>query len=223
MTVEKAKKSAGEKVVDFIQDHMVVGIGSGSTVSYFLEHLGERCRRGLKIKAVASSFSSAKLAEAEKIPLLDPCAITSLDIMVDGADEIDAEKRMIKGGGGALLREKILACSSHEMVVIVDETKVVEKLGKGRLPVEILPFAYPLTIKKIPYRGEVRKKDDGILFYTDNGNLIYDIEFDCLRENPEEDHEKLINIPGVIETGFFFGLADTVLVGYADGRVELRS
>jgi ribose 5-phosphate isomerase A len=219
--IEKAKKSAGEKAVDFIQDHMVVGIGSGSTISYFIEHLGQRCKDGLVIKAVASSFASTKIAQQAGIPLLNPDVVAEIDVMVDGADEIDAEKRMIKGGGGALLREKILAFSSREMVVIVDDTKVVEKLGKGKLPVEILPFAYPLTIQKIQCRGELRKREDGDLFYTDNGNLIYDIEFDCLRKHPEEDHEKLIRIPGVIETGFFFGLAGPILIGHADGTVTI--
>ena len=217
------KKKAGEQAAEWIKDGMLVGLGTGSTVFFFIEKLIERCKEGLNITVVSSSNRSFEQAKKGGIPAADMDIVTQIDITVDGADEIDSQKRMIKGGGGALLREKILAITSKEMVVIVDESKVVENLGKHPLPVEILPFGYSATIDKIRvlgYRGELRKFDGGQFYKTDNGNYIYDIHFQELRENPEEDHDKLIGIPGVLETGFFFNLARRVLIGQSDGELQ---
>jgi len=217
------KKKAGECAAEWIEEGMLVGLGTGSTVFFFIEKLIQRCNEGLNITVVSSSIRSFEQAKRGGIPTADMDTVTQIDITVDGADEIDSQKRMIKGGGGALLREKILAITSKEMVVIVDESKVVEKLGKHFLPVEILPFGYSATIDKIRvlgYRGEIRQFDSGQLYKTDNGNYIYDIHFQELLENPEEDHDKLIRIPGVLETGFFFNLAGRVLVGHSDGQLQ---
>ncbi|MBI2810285.1 MAG: ribose-5-phosphate isomerase RpiA [Candidatus Melainabacteria bacterium] len=225
MSKEAIKKAVGYQAAELIESGMRVGLGTGTTAHYFIERLGERCRAGLKIHAVASSQASRDLAEKGQIPLLEMEKVTSLDLTVDGADEIDPEKRMIKGGGGALVREKILASISHEMVVIVDETKLVPSLGKHKLPVEIVPFASHATahnIKKAGYSGTFRKNKDGSLFHSDNNNLILDIHFESLREDPEADHEVLIHIPGVVDTGFFFHLAGRVIVGFADGQVVIK-
>jgi ribose 5-phosphate isomerase A len=130
---------------------------------------------------------------------------------------------MIKGGGGALMREKILANISREMLVIVDESKVVEKLGNHPLPVEILPFAKRAIIdkiKKLGFHGTLREHDKDTPFITDNGNMIYDIHFESLRNDPEKDHEKLLRIPGVLETGFFLAFAGRVFIGKQDGTVD---
>lgn len=225
MSTDAIKKAVGYKAAEFIQDGMHIGLGTGTTAFYFIEKLIQRCREGLKIHAAASSTSSLELAKKGHIPLLNIDEITSLDLTVDGADEIDPMKRMIKGGGGALVREKIIASMSREMIIIIDEKKLVSSLGKCKLPVEVLPFAKTATfhhIKKAGYRGEFRKKPDGDLFITDNDNFIIDIHFDGLRENPEEDHEALIHIPGVVDTGFFFNLAGRVLVGFEDGQVIVK-
>jgi ribose 5-phosphate isomerase A len=225
MSIDMIKKAVGYKAAALIEKGMRVGLGTGTTAFYFIEKLIQRCQEGLHIHAVASSERSFKQASQGGIPMLDTSEITSLDITVDGADEIDPQKRMIKGGGGALTREKIVAAMSHEMIVIVDEGKLVPSLGACKLPVEILPFAHKATlhhIAKAGYRGELRKRPDESLYITDNGNLIVDIHFDALRTSPEEDHETLIHIPGVVETGFFFHLAGRIIVGFIDGQVIIK-
>jgi ribose 5-phosphate isomerase A len=225
MSTDAVKKAVGYKAAEFVENGMLIGLGTGSTVFFFIERLIQKCKEGLKIKAIATSGHSFQLAHEGKIPMLDVDAVTALDLTVDGADEIDPQKRMIKGGGGAHVREKIVATISREMIVIVDESKLVPALGKCKLPVEILPFArngIVHHIDKAGYRGELRKKPDGCLFITDNGNLIIDIHFDKLRQHPEEDNEIFIHIPGVVDTGFFFNLAGRVIVGFADGQVVVK-
>jgi ribose 5-phosphate isomerase A len=225
MSTEAIKKAVGYKAAEFVENGMRVGLGTGTTAFFFIERLGQRCKEGLKIHAVASSNHSFQLARQAHIPLIDIENITALDLTVDGADEIDPKKRMIKGGGGAHVREKIVAAMSREMIVIIDESKLVPSLGKCKLPVEILPFGHHATfhhMQKAGYRGEFRKKKEGGLFVTDNGNLIIDIHFNTACTNPEEDHEILIHIPGVVDTGFFFNLAGRVIVGFADGQVVVR-
>lgn len=223
---DAAKIAAGKAAADLIADGMVVGLGTGSTAMRFIESLIERCHQGLKIIAVATSIKSLEQAKAGGIPIADINSITSIAITVDGADEIDPTKRMIKGGGGALLREKIIANMSKEMVVVVDENKLVKRLGACPLPVEVVPFAITATIDKINqlgYNGTMRCRSDATPYITDNGNYIYDIHFRELRLHPEEDHNKIRSIPGVVDTGFFFHLAGRVIVGHADGKVEIRS
>jgi len=220
------KKAAGYRAADLVEEGMCVGLGSGSTVFYLIERLTQRCHEGLKIRAISSSQKTEHLARQGKIPLLSMEEVTRLDLTIDGADEIDHEKRMIKGGGGAHVREKILASMSKEMIVIVDETKLVSALGKCKLPVEVLPFAKKATahhITKAGYHGEFRHDAQGNLFVTDNGNFLFDIHFSQLRDNPEKDHETLLHIPGVVDTGFFFHLAGRVIVGFADGQVVIKT
>lgn len=225
MSSEAIKKAVGYKAAEFVENGMQIGIGTGTTVFYFIERLVQRCREGLKIHALPSSESSRRLAESGNIPLLEDNQTIALDLTVDGADEMDPMKRMIKGGGGALIREKIIAAMSREMVVIIEEKKLVPSLGRCKLPVEVIPFAKKATLHhifKAGYRGEFRKKPDSSPFLTDNGNLIIDVHFESPRETPEVDHEILIHIPGVIDTGFFFNLAGRVVVGFADGQVIVK-
>lgn len=220
---EEMKKLAGYAATNHIENGMVVGLGTGSTVFHFINRLVEKVSEGLEISIVSSSLRSESQAKKGGIQTADINTITSIDITVDGADEIDPEKRMIKGGGGALLREKILANTSREMIVIVDESKVVEKLGKHPLPLEILPFASSAIIdkiKKLGYLGTLRKNNQDGPYITDNGNYIYDIHFETLRDDPESDHEKLLRVPGVLETGFFFNLAGPVIIGRPNGVVD---
>jgi len=225
MSTEAIKKAAGRAAAEFIKDGMHVGLGTGSTAFYFIARLIERVHEGLKIRAAASSLRSLKQAQEGGVPLLDINAISSLDITVDGADEIDPQKRMIKGGGGAMVREKIVASMSKELVIIVDESKLVSKLGKCKLPVEVIPFAFQATLhkmQKLGYQGAFRLNQNNSLYVTDNGNYIVDIHFPHLCEHPELDHEALIHLPGVVDTGFFFNLAGRVVVGFADGQVAVR-
>ncbi|GAB5410971.1 MAG: ribose 5-phosphate isomerase A [Chlamydiales bacterium] len=221
---EDEKKAAGYAAADCIQRDMLVGIGTGSTVFYFIKKLAERIKEGLNIQAICSSEKSLLLAKKHAIPLLDANEVAALDITVDGADEIDCEKRMIKGGGGALLREKILASSSREMIVIVDQSKVSEKIGRAKLPVEIVPFCYQATLSKLKahgLNGSMRMESNSKFFHTDGGHYIYDIELQAPLENPAKTHSEIITLPGVIETGLFFHVAGRVIIGKKDGQTEV--
>ncbi|MCE5316474.1 MAG: ribose-5-phosphate isomerase RpiA [Parachlamydia sp.] len=223
-SLKSAKMAAARAAAELILPGMRVGLGSGSTAALFIEALGSRCREGLSIEAISSSEASLELARQVQIPLADPESITTLDMTIDGADEIDPEKRMIKGGGGALLREKIIAKMSREMVVIADSSKCVKALGAFPLAVEITPFCYQATLahlSQLGYKGAMRKEKEN-LYVTDNGNYIFDIRLSYPCRAPEEDHRKIHSVPGVVETGFFIDLAGRVIIGYQDGRVEIK-
>ena len=224
MSLEACKRAAAEKAASLIKDQMTVGLGTGSTAAYFIELLAARHRKGLKIQAVASSNTSQKLAEQHQLPLFDLNNLTSIDLYVDGADEIDPQKQMIKGAGGALLREKILAHMSREMIVIIDETKLVSKLGQSPLPVEIIPFGLQATLyhlQQLGYRGKLRLKPDGSPWITDNHHYLFDVECQT-SSNLAQDHERIRSIPGVVETGFFPTQAGRVIIGFQDGSVVIQ-
>lgn len=213
MTQDKAKENAALKALEFVKEGMVIGLGTGSTTAYFIKHL---CQSGLNIKAVATSIESEKMARAGGIEMVDINTITSLDLVVDGADQIDPQKRLIKGAGGALMREKIVATMSKKMVVIADESKLVEKLGLCSLPLEIIPFATEAIRKQIAdlgYLGSWRKKADGYYYMTDNHNFIFDVSLPSQLDDPETVNWQLRSIPGVLETGFFFNLATDIVIG----------
>lgn len=217
------KEVAAQAALAFVQPGMKLGVGTGSTVAFFIEKLAEKYRDGLEIKTFPTSKKSEDLLKKYQIPLLPPDT-AELDLAVDGADEIDMERRMIKGGGGALFREKIVAAMSKMMIVIVDERKNVQKLGSFPLPVELCTFAYQATIRHINnlgLYGSLRKKE-GELYLTDSKNYIYDIDIKNREEAPEELDRQLSKIPGVVETGIFIGLASKVIVGYSNGNVEIR-
>lgn len=218
-----AKKAAGDYAAGLIQDGMRVGLGTGSTAASFISALVERHRCGLRVEVIATSERTQALAVKGGLPVLDQESVTSLDITVDGADEIDRHKRMIKGGGGALLREKIVASMSREMVVIIDESKQVPLLGKFPLPIEISPFAHRATIAALERKGYegVLRMDGNTPYKTDSGHLIFDIKFHNTLEKPEHEESVIRTIPGVITTGFFFGLAGRVVVGQSDGTVQI--
>ena len=221
---KRAKQAAAKAAAEIIQSGMLIGLGTGSTAAFFIEALIERCRnQSLNVRVFPTSERSAKLALAGGIPLCDDRTV-QLDLAVDGADEIDPQKRMIKGGGGALLREKIIAGMSREMIVIADQNKLVEHLGGFPLPLEIIPFARHATFNKIQtlgYNASFRCSESGELFITDNGNTIIDIKFHEKCLSPEKDQAILNEIPGVVETGFFFNLAGRIFVGQFDGTVKI--
>lgn len=220
---EIGKKAAAEAAAELVQSGMLLGLGTGTTVKFFIQRLAERCKAGLTVSAVSSSEQSAQLAASLGIPLVDINTLTSLDLTVDGADEIDEHKCMIKGGGGALLREKIVASMSKEMIVIVDATKCVKKLGSNfPLPIEIMTFAWRATVhhlNNLQLNGQLRSGKNNAFYLTDNGNYIYDVAKEGLCGDLETLNSMILAIPGVVETGFFFSLAGRVLVGHPDGQV----
>jgi len=222
--IAKAKQAVGKKAADLIEEGMLVGLGTGTTATCFINSLIDRCKKGLDIQAVATSQKSEDQAIRGGIKMVDINTLTYLDICVDGADEIDPMKRMIKGGGGALLREKIVASMSKEMVVMVDESKCVKELGRFPLPIEIVPFGFNSTVAQIVslgFKGQIRMNNSEHKYITDSGHYIYDVALSKKHLQPEEIHRSLINIPGVVETGFFLGLAGRILVGKSNGEVNL--
>ncbi len=229
MNPDIAKRAAGQKASTFVEDGMIIGLGTGTTSFYFIEALIQKCKQGMRIKTAASSDRSAKLAREGGLPVFDINDLSHIDLTVDGADEIDPKKRMIKGGGGAHVRERILAASSAEMIVIVDESKLVSSIGHTKLPVEILPYGSIFTAKKIEhlgFSGKWRCCDNSTLnqelFVTENGNFLFDIYFQSPPANPEKMHEDILQIPGVVDTGFFFNMASRVIVGKSDGTTIMK-
>lgn len=224
MSIE-GKKAAAKEAVKLIQPGMKIGLGTGSTAEYFITELGKRCRlERLQISAIGTSLASQKLAAQEKIPLMDPNNVILLDLAIDGADEIDPQKQMIKGGGGALLREKIVAAMSKEMIVIIDSNKQVNYLGKFPLAIEIIPFGLLATLdhlRKKGYEARIRENRQGEKIISDNGNYLIDIQLPYPCINPKKEEDQLKEIPGVIETGFFLNLAGRVIVGYPDGKTKI--
>ena len=222
--IMNAKKIAAEQAVEEIKDGMTVGLGTGSTAYWAIEKIGEKVRQGWQIQAIATSAKSEEQAKQLHIPIASFADITHIDITIDGADEVDENKNLIKGGGGALLREKIIASNSHKLYIVVDESKLVKQLGRFRLPVEIVPFAHELTLKKIQSLGgqPIIRNVSGKSFITDNGNLIADCDFYPVTD-PSALNMQLHMIPGVVETGLFLhSMVHSVIVGYEDGKVEVR-
>lgn len=218
-----AKQAAGYKAAEWVRDGMTVGLGTGSTAYYAIEKIGEMVGKGLKIRAIATSNASEELAVKYGIPLVAASEVTRLDIAIDGADEVDPQMALIKGGGGALLREKLVAINSDRFIVIADSGKMVPQLGGFKLPIEIVPFCYEWTLGQLQERYKVEiemRQRDGQLYVTDNGNYIADASFGKIVSPAELSHE-LKMTTGVVDHGLFVDIADTVIVGYDDGRTEV--
>ncbi|ETT63344.1 ribose-5-phosphate isomerase A [Paenibacillus sp. FSL R7-277] len=216
------KQLAAEKAVEYVKDGMRVGLGTGSTAYWAIRKLGERVSEGLQITAVATSQASEDQARELGIPLVAFSDVDSLDLTIDGADELDGALQLIKGGGGALLREKIVAMGSARMIVVADESKAVTTLGKFPLPVEIVPFAWEWTVAalaKLGCKTELRRSGED-LYKTDNGNYIADCRFEAI-ESAAELALALQRIPGVVEHGLFIGIADLAIIGKKDGTIEI--
>ncbi len=212
---EKLKRVAAEAALEFIRDGNVVGLGTGSTVRYLLLALGERVRQGLQIKGVPTSQATAEFAGTLGIPLLPYDESWTIDVTIDGADQVDPHYNLIKGGGGALLREKIVAAAARHFVVIVDAGKRSPVLGHPMpLPVEVIPFGWRSTarlIKELGWEGALRTRN-GEVFRTDSGNYILDVPIDRI-DSPAELETRLNRIPGVVENGLFVGRTGTLIVG----------
>ncbi|MCG7382648.1 ribose-5-phosphate isomerase RpiA [Paenibacillus sp. ACRRY] len=217
------KKIAAERAAEYIQDGMKVGLGTGSTAYFAICRLGERVREGLQIQAVATSEASDKLAREWGIPIIPFDQIGRLDITIDGADEVDPHFNLIKGGGGALLREKIVAANSDKLIIVADGSKAVQQLGQFPLPVEVVPFASEWTfqaLEKLGCRPEWRMNGDE-RYLTDNGNLIADCRMESIA-NVAELNVQLNMLPGVVDNGLFVDMADTVILAKDDGSIDER-
>jgi ribose 5-phosphate isomerase A len=229
MSAAQQKQAAAEAALDLVESGMTLGLGSGSTAELFVKALGEMLKSGelSGIQAVPTSKATADLALDVGVPLIPVDHVQRIDLTVDGADEVDGQFRLIKGGGACLLREKIIANASDLMAVIVDETKLVRELGAFPLPVEVDPFAFTITAKKVfdALRASgvrspdvtLRRRGDGTEpLLTDGGNYILDCACERIPD-PEDAAERLSAIPGVVEHGLFIGLARLLIVGEDDG------
>jgi len=224
--VNRAKEAAGRAAAELVRDGMTVGLGTGSTVHFALERLGERLRdERLALRGVPTSLDTERKARALGIPLVALDEVDVIDLGIDGADEIDARFDMIKGGGGALLRERVVAALARREVIVVDRSKVVERLGvRYPLPVEVVPFARTAVARRIAALGAtptLRLRDAGPLV-TDNGNQILDCRFPGGIADARALEQTLDAIPGVVDTGLFVGLAHVLVIGDEDGRTEVR-
>lgn len=231
MTADDWKREAARQALEHVRPGMKIGLGTGSTADHFLRLLGERVAGGLDIVGVPTSEATARSAQAAGIPLATLDDYPFLDLTVDGADEIDPALRLIKGGGGALLREKIVAMASDRMIVIADQSKLVTTLGRFALPIEVVPFGLAATrqmaelvASDVGCAGDITLRHDGEgrPFTTDSGHYILDCAFGSIPE-PEALAEALSFVPGVVETGLFIGIADLAIVAGPDGVDEMTS
>jgi len=232
MDIEGQKRQAAARALDWVRPGMRLGLGTGSTAKHFVDLLGERVRAGLDVIGVPTSEATRVQAEALKIPLSTLDETPVLDLTVDGADEVAPDLTLIKGGGGALLREKIVACASASMLVIADETKWVETLGRFALPIEVVPFGFAATQRAVdaataaagaPGPSHLRKDKNGHVFVTDGGHWILDASLGRIPD-PKAVASALSVIPGVVEHGLFIGLARVVILAGLSGiRVVERS
>ncbi len=226
---DRAKFAAAEKALDYVETGMTLGLGTGSTAAYFVKLLGERVADGLQVVGVPTSTRTRELAESLNIPLTTLNEAGKLDVVIDGADEFDRRMNLIKGGGGALLQEKLVAIAADKMVVISDDTKMVPHLGKFPLPVEVVRFGWKTTEKRIldviscAFVGGidiVRRMDGDAPYITDEGHYILDLHLKKIDE-PEKMARQMKELDGVVDSGFFIDIASVVIVGKQDGTTRI--
>jgi ribose 5-phosphate isomerase A len=212
------KQAAAEKALELVHDGMLLGLGSGSTARHFTQGLGRLVEDGMKVRAVPTSRDTAELAAGLGIPIVTEL-IGQIDLAVDGADEVDPALNLIKGRGGALFREKVVAAASKRFVVVVDESKLVKQLGVGVLPVEVLPFLWRSTAERLAALGVslVVRGGEETPYITDNGNLILDVTVEGGIADANQLANDLKLMTGVVEHGLFIGVTDTVIVAGPEG------
>lgn len=219
MEAEKCKKVAGEKAAEFIEDGMVIGLGTGSTAYYTIKRVGEMIKEGVEVIAIPTSKWTENLAKECEIPISTLDEYPIVDLTIDGADEIDPQLNLIKGMGGALLREKVVASVSKTVIIIADESKLVDVLGtRSLLPVEVIPFAKESCLKALKNLClDVNiRMENGTPYITDNQNIIIDCKFVSIQD-PRSMEMELNHIPGVVENGLFVGLATQAIIGLREG------
>jgi len=223
MANEQEKEAAARASLRFVRDGDIVGLGTGSTAAFAVRFLGERVQAGLKIRGIPTSIHTQELAASLAIPLTTLDEVQDIDVTIDGADEVDPQLSLIKGGGGALLREKIVASATRKFVVIADSSKQVAMLGKFPVPVEVIKFAEALVAKKIAALGaavKVRMDSSGRKFITDEGNHILDCNFGRIPDPPALARE-MERMPGVVEQGLLIGMAALALIAKGDQLIEV--
>ena len=222
MNQDQVKQNVAKYAAEFVTGGMTVGIGTGSTAYHLLIALAERMKQGLQFRGVPTSSQTLQQATQLSIPMIDLDEAEKIDIAIDGADEISPELNLIKGGGGAFLQEKMVAFAAEKFIVIGDESKIVERLGKFPLPVEVVPYGIKRMMRHIEALGcrqaSVRRRNNEI-FITDHGHYILDCHFNSITD-PNALNARLKEIPGVVENGLFIQITATAIIGYADGTVK---
>ncbi len=220
---KQEKQLAAEAAVALIEDGMVVGLGTGSTAALAVDLVGERVRKGLQLRCIPTSEATRAQAAALGIQLVELHEVDGIDLTIDGADEFDPYLQLIKGGGGALLREKIVATHTERNIVISDSSKQVDRLGAFLLPIEVIPFAEGVVWKKVKALGlsGSRREKDGSVFITDEQNHIFDLDISHCN-NIAELNQQLLSIPGVVETGFFLNTTHMVIMGHGEETIVFK-
>lgn len=221
--VDDAKEAAARAACEHLEDGMVVGLGTGSTAAFAVKRVAERVEEGLDVRGVPTSVETMELARHLGVELTTLDDVEAVDVTIDGADEVTPDRQLIKGLGGALLREKIVASVTDRQVIIVDERKLVDRLGsRAPLPVEVLRFGRrPVSrhLREMGFAPQLREDEDGAPFLTDNGNLVLDLPLDEV-EDPHELEAAIDRVPGVVENGLFLDMVDDVVVGEPDGSTR---
>ncbi|BBM83144.1 ribose-5-phosphate isomerase RpiA [Candidatus Uabimicrobium amorphum] len=223
--ITREKTLAATAAVSRIKPNMIVGLGSGSTAEIAVQLLGEKVKNGMQITGVPSSVTTKKLAQTFDIPLITDAVPAKIDITIDGADEFDENLNLIKGGGGALLHEKIVASASRELIIIVDSRKTARPLGSSfHLPVEVIPYAHVIVEQTLCQLGSTPKlrRNNDKPFVTDEGNYILDCNFNTIA-NPQKLASDISQIPGVVEHGMFIGMATRIIIGSGETTRELQA
>ena len=223
MTQDEAKRMAARRALEFVEDGMLLGLGSGTTSAMFIEELGERVKQGLRVRGIATSITSQHLAESLSIPITTFDESPELDLAVDGADEVGPGLALIKGGGGALLREKIVASAARKFIIIADSSKLVYQLGRFPLPVEVIKMALPIVTRKLEalsLNPKLRHHPDGSKFITDENNYILDCACGEITD-PAKTAASIRGIAGVVEHGLFLGMASLALIAGDKGVAEI--
>ena len=223
MTQDEAKRMAATRALEFVEDGMALGLGTGTTAAIFIQELGERVKQGLRVRGIATSDASHQLAESLSIPMttFDDCPL--LDLAIDGADEVGPGLALIKGGGGALLREKIVASAARRFLVVADSSKLVSTLGRFPLPVEVIQMALPIVARKLEELGlnpTIRHHPDGAVYITDENNVILDCACNSIPD-PAKTAAEIRAIVGVVEHGLFLNMASIALIAGEDGVREV--
>ncbi|CAN5893896.1 ribose-5-phosphate isomerase RpiA [soil metagenome] len=220
--------TVAQQALEMVRENTVIGLGTGRAATAFIRLLGDRVRSGFRIRGVATSERTADFAKELGIPLSDLEDVENLETTFDGADAVDPRLDLIKGLGGALVREKIVAAASKRLVILVGSEKVTDALGHGyckTLPIEVVPFGLPFVVRRLAHLGlvaTVRRREDGDLFLTDNHNYTLDCDISASIDDPTRLEQTLRTIPGIVDSGLFLGMADTILIQHDNGTVEAR-
>jgi ribose 5-phosphate isomerase A len=224
MTQDEAKRMAAQHALEFVEDGMSLGLGSGTTSAIFIKELGERVKSGLKVRGIATSAASQELAESLSIPITSFDETPELDLAIDGADEVGPGLALIKGGGGALLREKIVESAARKFIVIADSSKLVKQLGKFPLPVEVIQMALPNVTRRLQALGlnpKLRHHADGSVYLTDENNFILDCACGVIPD-PSKTAADIRNVVGVVEHGLFLNMASFALIASDQGVAKVE-